>query len=74
VTGSFIPFGGGQNICPGRFYAKQEALGAMAMFLTMFDIELKEKDKLPLPNMMFFPFGVIPPKGKFPARMRRRKA
>jgi cytochrome P450 len=73
VTGSFIPYGGGQKMCPGRFYAKQQALGAMALFLAMFDIELKEKDKLPLPNMNFFAFGVIPPNGKIPARIRRRK-
>lgn len=72
VTGSYIPYGGGQKICPGRFYAKQEAIGAMALFLTMFDIEL-EKSDLPQPNMEYFPFGVVPPLGTFPARMRRRK-
>ncbi|PVH80017.1 cytochrome P450 [Cadophora sp. DSE1049] len=72
VTGSYIPYGGGTKICPGRFYAKQEAIGAMAMFLTMFDIEL-EKNDLPQPNMEYFPFGVVPPVGTFPARMRRRK-
>lgn len=72
VTGSYIPYGGGQKICPGRFYAKQEAIGALAMFLTMFDIEL-EKDDLPQPNLAYFPFGVVPPLGTFPARMRRRR-
>ncbi|KAL2075856.1 hypothetical protein VTL71DRAFT_799 [Oculimacula yallundae] len=72
VTGSYIPYGGGQKICPGRFYAKQEAIGAMSLFLTMFDIEL-EKNDLPQPNMEYFPFGVVPPLGTFPARMRRRK-
>lgn len=73
VAGSFIPYGGGAKICPGRFYAKQEAIGGMALFLTMFDIELKrDKDDLPQPNMEFFPFGVVAPLGKFPARMRRR--
>ncbi|KAG4438382.1 hypothetical protein IFR05_006144 [Cadophora sp. M221] len=72
VTGSYIPYGGGQKICPGRFYAKQEAIGAMAMFLTMFDIELERGD-LPKPNMEYFPFGVVPPLGTFPAKMRRRK-
>lgn len=74
VTGSFIPYGGGAKICPGRFYAKQEALGALALFLTMFDIEWKRDEKdMPQPNMAFFPFGVLPPLGKFPARMRRRR-
>ncbi|KAH7419535.1 cytochrome P450 [Cadophora sp. MPI-SDFR-AT-0126] len=72
VTGSYIPYGGGTKICPGRFYAKQEAIGSMAMFLTMFDIELEKQD-LPQPNMEYFPFGVVPPLGTFPARMRRRK-
>ncbi|KAH7342494.1 cytochrome P450 [Rhexocercosporidium sp. MPI-PUGE-AT-0058] len=72
VTGSYIPYGGGQKICPGRFYAKQEAIGAMAILLTMFDIELEKKD-FPRPNMEYFPFGVVPPLGEFPARMRRRK-
>ncbi|KAE8443147.1 hypothetical protein EG329_002316 [Mollisiaceae sp. DMI_Dod_QoI] len=73
VTGSYIPYGGGEKICPGRFYAKQEALGALAILLTMFDIELKDKDKMPQPNLEFFPFGVVPPNDKIPARMRRRR-
>ncbi|KAK0125683.1 hypothetical protein ONS95_000314 [Cadophora gregata] len=72
VTGSYIPYGGGQKICPGRFYAKQEAMGALSMFLTMFDIELDSNDQ-PQPNMGYFPFGVLPLLGTFPARMRRRK-
>ncbi|CZS95559.1 related to cytochrome p450 7a1 [Rhynchosporium agropyri] len=72
VTGSYIPYGGGQKICPGRFYAKQEAIGAMSLILSMFDIELKNND-LPQPDMDYFPYGVVPPLGTFPARMRRRK-
>ncbi|XMA15626.1 hypothetical protein WAI453_008417 [Rhynchosporium graminicola] len=72
VTGSYIPYGGGQKICPGRFYAKQEAIGAMSLILSMFDIELKNND-LPQPDMDYFPYGVVPPLGPFPARMRRRK-
>ncbi|KAF8855617.1 cytochrome P450 [Acephala macrosclerotiorum] len=73
MTGSFFPYGGGQTICPGRFYAKQEAIGALAMFLTMFDIELMDKEKMPQPNLDYFPFGVVPPDRKVPARMRRRR-
>ncbi len=74
VTGSFFPYGGGQKICPGRFYAKQEAMGAMGLFLSMFDIELERDPKaFPQPNMGYFPFGVLPPLGAFPARLRRRR-
>jgi cytochrome P450 len=72
VNGSFIPYGGGQKMCPGRFYAKQEALGALAMFLNKFDIELKEKKPI-VPDLSYFPMGILPPKGKYPARLRRRK-
>ncbi|KAM3066348.1 hypothetical protein ACMFMG_003143 [Clarireedia jacksonii] len=71
VNGSFIPYGGGQKMCPGRFYAKQEALGALAMFLNKFDIELIENKPI-IPDLSYFPIGILPPKGKYPARLRRR--
>ncbi len=35
-----FPFGGGVTICPGRVFAKQEALGAFAMVLLRFDVEV----------------------------------
>ena len=73
MTGSFFPYGGGATICPGRFFAKQEALLGFALFISMFDIELDEKVKLQL-DFSSYPFGVLRPKGKLPARMRRRKA
>jgi len=75
VAGSYIPYGGGLKICKGRFYAKQEAIGAMALLFTMFDIELVGDIKgegLPKPDMNYFPFGVVPPLGVTRARMRRR--
>lgn len=76
VTGSFVPYGGGLKICKGRFYAKQEAMGSLALFLNMFEIEVgkieEAKDGKPVPNMTYFPFGVLPPKGKVGLRMRRR--
>ncbi|TGO84925.1 hypothetical protein BPOR_0450g00050 [Botrytis porri] len=73
VSGSWIPYGGGQQICPGRFYAKQESIGSIAMFLSKFDIELTD-DKNPEPDFKYFSLGVLPPKGSFPARLRRRSA
>lgn len=39
--GKFIPFGGGKTICPGRTFAKQEAIGAVSMVLLKFDLEVK---------------------------------
>ena len=39
-AGSYFPYGGGTAVCPGRFYAKQEILAAVALFLTSFDFEV----------------------------------
>jgi len=38
-AGKFFPFGGGRTICPGRVFAKQEVLAAVAIVLLDFDIE-----------------------------------
>ena len=75
VEGSYVPYGGGLKICKGRFYAKQEALGSLALFLVIFDVDFVHAgpEGVPGPNMRYFPFGVVPPLGPVLARMRRRK-
>jgi cytochrome P450 len=40
--GKFFPFGGGSHACPGRVFAKQKILGAVAAFLMQFDVEFVE--------------------------------
>ncbi|KAK4187336.1 cytochrome P450 [Podospora australis] len=40
--GDFYPFGGGTGMCPGRHFAKQEALVALAAIVTRFDVEFVE--------------------------------
>lgn len=42
LTGKFFPFGGGHYMCPGRTFAKQEVLAAIAVLLLRFDIEFVE--------------------------------
>jgi cytochrome P450 len=39
TTGKLFPFGGGRTMCPGRVFAKQEVLGAVAMTLLSFDFK-----------------------------------
>ncbi|KAM7196610.1 Cytochrome P450 [Rhypophila sp. PSN 637] len=41
-NGSYFPYGGGSGICPGRHFAKQEILLAVASIVTRFDIEFVE--------------------------------
>jgi len=39
LSGTYFPYGGGAHICPGRIFAKQEILAAVAMVLLSFDFE-----------------------------------
>ena len=73
VAGGWIPFGGGQRMCPGRHFAKQEIIGTLVTLLTHFEIKLKEVVKQPECDMRYFPFGGLPPTKKIPFSMRRRR-
>lgn len=42
TSGKFFPFGGGGYICPGRVFAKQEILIALATLLLQFEIKFVE--------------------------------
>jgi Cytochrome P450 len=39
LSGKYFPYGGGAHICPGRIFAKQEILAAVAMVLLSFECE-----------------------------------
>ena len=43
---AFRPFGGGANLCPGRFIARQEVVVFIALILHRFDIERVERSDL----------------------------
>jgi cytochrome P450 len=85
LSASWIPYGGGLRLCPGRHFAKQEMLVSTAVWLSAYDIELKASPGAPprgggAPsrghkfevNKNYFGFGTMPPKGKIAARIRRR--
>ena len=70
---SWMPYGGGKNICPGRHFAKQEILLTVAILLARFDLELCARKGSPLkPDMKYFGLGTLPPKGRVPFRIRKR--
>jgi cytochrome P450 len=75
TQGYFFPYGGGTKMCPGRFFAKQKLMASVALALRAYEIELVDPEGAAKvgPNMDYFPFGTIPPKGKVPARIRRRR-
>ena len=75
LSGAWIPYGGGQRMCPGRHFAKHEMIASFALLCTAYDIELlTEKGFTPEVDMTYFLSGGLPPKGKIPFRIRRRVA
>lgn len=73
LAGLWLPFGGGDRMCPGRHYAKTEMMGTLALLFTKFDVELLMADTSEVkPNLGFAPFGSLPPTRELPFRMRRK--
>ena len=80
TTGSFFPFGGGKTMCPGRTFAKQEMLAAVAMVLLTFEFEFvnfvdekrRTTDKFPGLRDTFPGSAVMVASGDVRVRMKRR--
>jgi len=70
LQGIFVPYGGGQNICPGRYYAKQEIWLTVAILMLKFDVELHGPETTE--SYQFFATGVLSPQGPTPFKLRRR--
>jgi hypothetical protein len=65
----FFPYGGGNMICTGRFFAKQEIMAAAAIMILKFDVEPlgwvtlcgKTSKRAARPDEKFAGSGVLPP-------------
>lgn len=73
LSASWIPYGGGKHLCPGRHFAKRWVILTAAVFLTTFEIELDDKKHVES-DATQFGFGTLPARGKVPCRIRRRRA
>lgn len=73
MQGHWYLYGGGTKMYPGRFFAKQELMAGVSVVLRAFEIELLDHGAASRvqPNMAYFPFGTIPPKGKIGVRIER---
>lgn len=69
----WFPFGFGERMCPGRYFAKHQMLLTFAVLSTSFEIELQVADGWkPKPDMTHFGYGIMPPASQTPFRIRRR--
>ncbi|KAK8017346.1 hypothetical protein PG993_013672 [Apiospora rasikravindrae] len=75
LLGLWVPYGGGDHMCPGRHLAKQQMLVTFALLLSEFDMELSTdaaaRAKVQ-PDMKFAPFGSLPPTDKVGFYIRKR--
>ncbi|KAK2732572.1 Cholesterol 7-alpha-monooxygenase 2 [Colletotrichum kahawae] len=77
---AFFPYGGGYIVCPGRFFAKQEILLAVAAFVTKFDIEFvgwlnldgSQSDRAPENDKRYAAFIAMHPDRDVAIRWKKR--
>ncbi|KAF2684608.1 Pfs, NACHT and ankyrin domain protein [Lentithecium fluviatile CBS 122367] len=70
LEASWMPYGGGNAICPGRLLAKRVTLFTIALMVKKFDIEISS-DSIQLGSLKFG-MGVDKPKKPIPFRIRKR--
>ena len=82
LGGKYFPYGGGAHMCPGRIFAKQEMLGALATVLLGYDIEVlgwvdassgRQKKGFAEINKRSVGSGVVSADRDMRVRLRRRK-
>lgn len=72
LSNSFMPFGVGERMCPGRFLARREIVAFCALIVDRFDLEiLSAEDKFDI-SPTFYGFGTQRPQNKIPFKIRRR--
>ncbi|WQF90252.1 Putative cytochrome P450 [Colletotrichum destructivum] len=73
LTECWMPYGGGQRMCPGRHFAKLEIIGTLGVLLDNFEMELMDRNRAGkvIPDKRWVPYGTLPPKGLVSVRLRR---
>jgi cytochrome P450 len=69
LAGSYLPFGGGDTICPGRAFAKMEIISTVVYLLKNYEIELLAGR--PKFNSGTFGIGVLSPEGTTPVMIKK---
>ena len=72
LDGSWLPFGGGWNMCPGRNFAKLQAITTTAIMVSAFDCEILTSESKIGMSVEGLGVGVLGPVGKIAYRIRQR--
>ena len=73
--GAYRAWGGGQTLCPGRFFATTEIVSAVAMVVLRFDMEPADGKgwKMPETDTTKVASSICPPKGDVKVRITERE-
>lgn len=74
TEGSWMPFGGGTHMCPGKVFAKHVICLTVALMVTKYDCVITADEKAMKMSTRNFGFGTLSPVGKVPAMIRKRDA
>ncbi|KAF1975827.1 cytochrome P450 [Bimuria novae-zelandiae CBS 107.79] len=72
TEGSWLPFGYGANLCPGRQFAKVHCLVTLALMVGEFECDILASSKDLKLDLSKFGIGVLGPSGTISARLRKR--
>ncbi|KAI0547068.1 cytochrome P450 [Xylaria curta] len=72
IGDSWIPYGGGPAICPGRFLTRYVVMFLCAALVSEFDIEPIGQPNIQELDLWRYGLGVLRPKSPVPVRIRRR--
>ncbi|KAI1128000.1 cytochrome P450 [Nemania abortiva] len=73
LAGLWIPYGGGDRMCPGRHLVKLEMLSFYAYMFSKYEIQADEGDMKKVgPNRHYVSFGVLPPDRTVRFKIRKR--
>jgi len=69
----YTPFGGGSSLCPGRNFVTMEVIGAVALFVTGYEIEKEDGGLLEVAEIKENPFGAQIRQAKKDPRVKVRR-
>lgn len=73
LANSYIPFGIGERMCPGRGLARREIVAFCAIIVQSFDVEFLSPQKVYKLDPAFYGIGTQRPLGSIPFKIRKRK-
>jgi cholesterol 7alpha-monooxygenase len=70
---TFLPFGSGVTLCPGRKFARNEVKLLLIYLLSKFDFELLDNSQVPVVDGARAGLGIFPPLNDIDVRVTKKQ-